>query len=91
MNKKIICISLISAAVLLFIISFILLPDVVAMQIQFNGQLGNYMPKYIALVIPLIIDLIGTLAYYKENNNNKYLVIAVVGIIMAVITLVMNI
>ena len=61
MNKKIICISLISAAVLLFIISFLLLPDVVAMQIQFNGQLG------------------------------KYLVIAVVGIIMAVITLVMNI
>ena len=60
------------------------------MQIQFNGQLGNYMPKYIALVIPLIIELIGTLAYYKENNN-KYLVIAVVGIIMAVITLVMNI
>ena len=90
MNKKIICISLISAAVLLFIISFLLLPDVVAMQIQSNGQLGNYMPKYIALVIPLIIDLIGTLAYYKENNN-KYLVIAVVGIIMAVITLVMNI
>ena len=90
MNKKIICISLISAAVLLFIISFLLLPDVVAMQIQFNGQLGNYMPKYIALVIPLIIDLIGTLAYYKENNN-KYLVIDVVGIIMAVITLVMNI
>lgn len=90
MNKKIICISLISAAVLLFIISFILLPDVVAMQIQFNCQLGNYMPKYIALVIPLIIELIGTLAYYKENNN-KYLVIAVVGIIMAVITLVMNI
>ena len=74
----------------LFIISFLLLPDVVAMQIQFNGQLGNYMPKYIALVIPLIIELIGTLAYYKENNN-KYLVIAVVGIIMAVITLVMNI
>ena len=90
MNKKIICISLISAAVLLFIISFLLLHDVVAMQIQFNGQLGNYMPKYIALVIPLIIELIGTLAYYKENNN-KYLVIAVVGIIMAVITLVMNI
>lgn len=90
MNKKIICISLISAAVLLFIISFLLLPDVVAMQIQFNGQLGNYMSKYIALVIPLIIELIGTLAYYKENNN-KYLVIAVVGIIMAVITLVMNI
>ena len=90
MNKKIICISLISAAVLLFIISFLLLPDVVAMQIQFNGQLGNYMPKYIALVIPLIIELIGTLAYYKENNN-KYLVIAVVGFIMAVITLVMNI
>lgn len=90
MNKKIICISLISAAVLLFIISFLLLPDVVAMQIQSNGQLGNYMPKYIALVIPLIIELIGTLAYYKENNN-KYLVIAVVGIIMAVITLVMNI
>ena len=90
MNKKIICISLISAAVLLFIISFLLLPDVVAMQIQFNGKLGNYMPKYIALVIPLIIELIGTLAYYKENNN-KYLVIAVVGIIMAVITLVMNI
>ena len=90
MNKKIICISLISAAVILFIISFLLLPDVVAMQIQFNGQLGNYMPKYIALVIPLIIELIGTLAYYKENNN-KYLVIAVVGIIMAVITLVMNI
>lgn len=90
MNKKIICISLISAAVLLFIISFLLLPDVVAMQIQFNGQLDNYMPKYIALVIPLIIELIGTLAYYKENNN-KYLVIAVVGIIMAVITLVMNI
>ena len=90
MNKKIICISLISAAVLLFIISVLLLPDVVAMQIQFNGQLGNYMPKYIALVIPLIIELIGTLAYYKENNN-KYLVIAVVGIIMAVITLVMNI
>ena len=90
MNKKIICISLISAAVLLFIISFLLLPDVVAMQIQSNGQLVNYMPKYIALVIPLIIELIGTLAYYKENNN-KYLVIAVVGIIMAVITLVMNI
>lgn len=88
-NKKLITIAITIVAIILFIISYFLLPDTIAMQLQANGNLGNYMPKYLALLIPLAITLIGNFSFYK-NAQSKYLVIALVGLLMFVLTLFMN-
>ena len=41
---------------ILGIISFIILPNKVGMQISVSGKLQNYMPKIIAVIIPIGCD-----------------------------------
>lgn len=83
---------IISAAVILGICCVIFLPETVAVQIGFNGQVSNTMPKWLAILIPMAMS-VGCSALElsdKEKINSKMLVIAGVGILFMVFSLVLN-
>jgi lysylphosphatidylglycerol synthetase-like protein (DUF2156 family) len=91
MKKAIIMVLLITVVVALAIIGFITLPDVLIMQIQANGSAGTTLPKPIGLAIPLLVTVIFSVLYYKRNNNsNRNIGVALLGILMSVLTFVFN-
>ena len=52
---------------ILGIISFIILPNKVGMQISISGELQNYMPKIIAVIIPITVYGFG----FLPNRNGQ--------------------
>jgi len=57
--------------VVLGIIGWSLLPDVVAVQIGFDGQVSNTMPKVFAILLPIAISVIGSIICLKENQTKS--------------------
>ena len=71
MKKNFINIVLVVAAIVLGVISWLLLPDVVAVQVGFDGQITNTMPKILAVAIPLAVSVVGSVMNLtgKEEKN----------------------
>ena len=92
MKKIWISVILIAAALALGIISWFLLPDVAAVQIGFDGQVTNTMPKLLAIAIPFGISLIGSIMNLtnKEEKNGKGILLAVIGIAAMILILLFN-
>lgn len=92
MKKKIISIVLIMIAVGLSICAWSMLPPVVAVQVGFDGQVTNTMPKLAAIAIPLTISVAGSVVNLtnKENGNSKGFVLGIVGIAVMLLTLFAN-
>ena len=88
-KKAIIMVFLIIIAVVLTIIGYIILPDVLVMQIQADGAAGTTLPKPIGLAIPFIVTVLFSVLYYR-GNNNRHIGIALLGILMFVLTFVFN-
>ena len=57
---------------ILGIISFIILPNKVGMQISVSGKLQNYMPKIIAVIIPIGLYGLGFLPF--EYSFEKFFI-----------------
>ena len=94
MNVKnnLINILLLIAAFGLGVISWFLLPDVVAVQVGFDGQITNTMPKVLAVAIPLGMSVVGSVVNWtgqKEKNKKGY-ILSVVGISIMVLSLLFN-
>ena len=86
---------LISAAIgglsaALAIAAFLILPDSVAMQLSTSGTLQNTMPKAIAVALPLLITAIGLVCAARAEEKAKCFLIAVIGPVLQIITMVMN-
>lgn len=92
MKGKIISILLIVIAMGLAIYSWFMLPAVVAVQVGFDGQVTNTMPKLLAIAIPLGVSVVGSVMNLnmKEEKNLKGIVLAVIGIGGMVLNLVFN-
>lgn len=92
MKKIWISVILIAAALALGIISWFFLPDVTAVQIGFDGQATNTMPKLLAIAIPFGISLIGSIMNLtnKEEKNGKGLLLAVIGLAAMILSLLFN-
>ena len=92
MKKNFINIVLVVAAIVLGVISWLLLPDVVAVQVGFDGQITNTMPKILAVAIPLAVSVVGSVMNLtgKEETNIKGYVLSVVGIAIMVVSLLFN-
>lgn len=92
MKKKIISIILIIIAVGLSVCAWFMLPPVVAVQVGFDGQVTNTMPKPAAIAIPLAISVAGSVVNLtnKENSNSKGLVLGIVGIAVILLSLFVN-
>ena len=90
MNRKTISIILIAIGIILAAVGYVILPEVVAVQVGFDGSVANTMPKLLAIGLPLLITIVGSVINIKEDDNRKGLILAVAGIVVMVITLLFN-
>ena len=87
MNRKTISIILIAIGIILAAVGYVILPEVVAVQVGFDGSVTNTMPKLLAIGLPTIV---GSVINVKEDDNHKGLILAIAGIVVMVITLLFN-
>ncbi|MDY3859059.1 MAG: DUF1648 domain-containing protein [Candidatus Limivicinus sp.] len=90
MKKNSISILLVIAAIGLGVISWLLLPDVVAVQVGFDGQITNTMPKVPAVAIPLGVSLVGSVMNLTGQKDKKGYILSVAGIAVMVLSLLFN-
>lgn len=90
MKKNFINILLVIAAIGLGVISWLLLPDVVAVQVGFDGQITNTMPKVPAVAIPLGVSLVGSVMNLTGQKDKKGYILSVAGIAVMVLSLLFN-
>lgn len=90
MKKKLINILLVIAAIGMGVISWLLLPDVVAVQVGFDGQITNTMPKVPAVAIPLGVSLVGSVMNLAGPKDKKGYILSVAGIAVMVLSLLFN-
>lgn len=90
MKKNSISILLVIAAIGLGVISWLLLPDVVAVQVGFDGQITNTLPKIPAVAIPLGVSLVGSVMNLTGQKDKKGYILSVAGIAVMVLSLLFN-
>ena len=90
MKKNSISILLVIAAIGLGVISWLLLPDVVAVQVGFDCQITNTMPKVPAVAIPLGVSLVGSVMNLTGQKDKKGYILSVAGIAVMVLSLLFN-
>lgn len=90
MKKNFINILLVIAAIGLGVISWLLLPDVVAVQVGFDGQITNTLPKIPAIAIPLGVSLVGSVMNLTGQKDKKGYILSVAGIAVMVLSLLFN-
>lgn len=92
MKKNLINILLVVVAIGLSIISWFVLPDVVAVQVGVDGQVTNTMPKVLAVAIPLGVSVVGSAMNLvgKEEKNKKGYILSIMGIAIMVLSLLFN-
>lgn len=89
--KKSLSIIIIIAVVVLAVISFVVLPDSVITQISIGDSGVTRMPKLAALLIPTFFGLAGGFMTLEDKGNGKKgLLLGTVGILIFIITLVVN-
>ena len=92
MKKKWISILFVAVAIGLGVISWLLLPDVVAVQVGIDGKISNTLPKVLAVAIPFVVSVVGSVMNLtgKEETNKKGYILSVAGIAIMVLSLLVN-
>ena len=76
---------------ILGIYGYMVLPDMVTVQIDISGNPSNIYPKILAVVLPTLLSIGGGLGYYfSKEKGKKYLILSVIGLLISVITLIFN-
>ena len=77
---------------ILGIISFIILPNKVGMQISISGELQNYTPKIIAGIIPITVYGFGFLPNRNGQSSEikRYIILALLAIVIQGFMLISN-
>ncbi len=92
MNKKIVVAGILAASIALGIFGYIYLPEMVTVQVDLSGNPSNTESKTMAIASQTILSFAGAIGYYfSKGREKKWLVLAAVGLIVSVITLVYNI
>lgn len=92
MNKKILLGIIIVISLGLGIYGYMVLPDMVTVQIDMSGNPSNTYPKILAVVLPALLSIGGAIGYYfSERKENKYLILSIIGLLISIITLFFNI
>lgn len=92
MNKKIVVAGILAASIALGIFGYIYLPEMVTVQVDLSGNPSNTDSKMMAIASQTILSFAGSIGYYfSKEREKKWLVLAAVGLIISVITLVYNI
>lgn len=90
MKRKLIFISLLVISAGLAVAGYIFLPDIVAMQINFRGEVSNSMPKLFAVLLPFILSSLTAYLYYKSEKGG-YIAASVIGIAVSIFSFIFNI
>ena len=92
MKKKWISILFVAVAIGLGVISWLLLPDVVAVQVGIDGKISNTLPKVLAVAIPFGVSVVGSVMNLtgKEETNKKGYILSVAGIAIMMLSLLVN-
>lgn len=93
MNKKtqyLISAGLLLATIALVIVEIILLPSQVGMQISSSGELNNYFPKWLAILLPALIGG-GCGAVFAFKKINACAIISAIMIVVQIVTIIVNI
>ena len=91
MKKNLLNSLFLAAALGLGVLSWFLLPDVVAVQIGMDGQVTNTMPKLLAVVIPLCLSVAGAIMNLtRKENGKKGYILSSAGIAVMVLSLLFN-
>jgi len=90
--KKIIGIILAVLTVLLGIFAWFHLPETVTVQFSMRGQPSNTMSKPLAILLPTVLSIAGGIIGLKEEEKTgqKGRMMAGVGLLLMIITLLMN-
>lgn len=63
----------------------------VTVQINMSGNPSNIYPKILAVILPTVLSIGGSLGYYfSKEKEKKYLILSIIGMAILVITLVFN-
>ena len=91
MNKKIVVGAMIAAAMGLGLYGYKVLPEMVTVQVDLSGNPSNTYPKLLAIASQTVLTVGGGIGYYFSKEREKsFLILAVVGILVSVITLMYN-
>lgn len=92
MSKKIIFGIILLISVVLTVYGYIVLPDVVAIQLDIKGNVSNTEPKILSLGISFALSVIGAVFYYfSDEKGIKFLSLSIIGIVISIITILFNI
>lgn len=92
MNKKVLLGIIIVISLGLGIYGYMVLPDMVTVQIDMSGNPSNTYPKILAVVLPALLSIGGAIGYYfSEGKEKKYLILSVIGLLISIVTLFFNI
>ena len=92
MNRKLLCIAIIILSIVIAVIGFIVLPDIVVMQLRMDGHTTNSMPKAVAVLISWALTAGGAVwqLFMKGEEKSKALSVSVIGIVVSIVTIIMN-
>ncbi len=91
-KEKVIGLVIVAVSVILAVVGFIVLPETLIVQIGLDGQASNTLPKIPALLIPLALSTVFSVLYMKDNAEKKSrnLIVAVIGVVVAIVMFVVN-
>lgn len=75
-----------------YIAGFMLLPDVLVVQVSSNGTASNTMPKALGLLLPAVLTAGGATAFYfnGEGGSKKSMLLSIIGVVVFIITFAFN-
>ena len=83
--------AMVVAAIGLGIYGYKVLPEMVTVQVDLSGNPSNTYPKVLAITSQSVLTIGGGIGYYFSKERQKsFLILAIVGILVSVITLVYN-
>lgn len=89
--KKYLSILMVVVLIVLAVISFVVLPDPVITQFSIGNSDVTTMPKLPALFLPTLLGIVGGFMVLKDKEKPKNgLLLTGVGILIFVITLIVN-
>lgn len=92
MKKKVVSTLFVILSIVLSVVSWLLLPETVVVQVGIDGQVTNTMPKILAVIIPLGVTVVGAVMNLTgtEEINKKAYTLSVVGVAVTILTLIFN-
>ncbi len=81
---------LIALSIVWAVVEWVLLPDIVVMQMSSSGVPTNTMPKIAGIAVPFAISVIFAVVYKVQEGQTKHLLLSVLGLVLPIVTLAFN-